>query len=124
MLAAALQRHPVEGLTDFTETRGVINTLIVWQAGLGNRNRSNYHDSCHLLNAHSARQSACIISLNPVMAMREGMGWPATSSVVSWEVNSLLLLDFKVPIPCFSSCAPRFSAATPGDLTRKPVATD
>lgn len=113
MLAEALQRHPMEGLMDFTETKGVINTLIVWQAGMGNRNRTNYHDSCHLLSAHSARQSACIISLNPVIAMREGMGWPATSSVVSWEVSSLLLLDFKVLIPRFSSCTHRLSSQLP-----------
>lgn len=87
--------HPVEGLADFTEAKGVISTLIAWQAGMGNRNRTNYHDSCHLLSAPSARQSACIISFNPVIAMREGMGWPGTSSVVSWEVNSALL-DFRV----------------------------
>lgn len=113
----------MEGLKDFTETKGVISTLIVWQAGMGNRNRTNYHDSCHLLSAHSARQSACIISLNPVIAMREGMGWPVPSSVVSWEVNSVLL-DFKVMIPCFSKCTHHFSAATPRYLTRKPVEID
>lgn len=113
MLAEALQRHPMEGLMDFTETKGVINTLIVWQAGMGNRNRTNYHDSCHLLSAHSARQTACIISLNPVIAMREGMGWPATSSVVKREVNSLLLLAFKVLRLGFSSCALRLSSQLP-----------
>lgn len=67
-------RQPMEGLADFTEAKGVISSLIAWQAGMGNRNRTNYHDSRHLSSAHSARQSACIISLNPVIAMRE-RGW-------------------------------------------------
>lgn len=106
----------MEGLADFTEAKGVLSILIAWQAGMGNRNRTNYHDNCHLLSAHSARQSACIISLNPVIAMREGMGWLVTSSVVSWEVNSVLL-DFKVMILCLSGCTHRFLAATPRDLT-------
>lgn len=59
----------MEGLTDLTGAKGVISALIVWQAGMGNRNRTNYRDSCHLLSA----LSACIISLNPVIAVREGM---------------------------------------------------
>lgn len=114
----------MEGLADFTEAKGVISTLIAWQAGMGNRNRTNYHDSCHLLSARSARPSACIISLNPVIATtREGMGWLVASSVVRWEVNSVLL-HFKVIILCFSSCTLCFLAATPRDLTRKPVEID
>lgn len=116
-------RHPMEGLAYFTEAKGVISTLIAWQAGMGNRNRTNYHDSCHLLSAHSARQSAYIISLNPVIALREGMGWLVTSSVVSWELNSVLL-DFKVLILCFSGCTHCSLTATPRDLTRKPVEID
>lgn len=74
MLVEAFQRHPMEGLTDFTEAKGVISTLIAWQAGMGSRNRTNYHDSCHLFRSHNARQCACIISLNPVIDAREGTG--------------------------------------------------
>lgn len=83
MLAEALQRHPMERLMDFTETKGVINTLIVWQAGMGNRNRTNYHDSCHLLSAHCARHSACISSLHPVTTTREGM--EVVSDFLKWS---------------------------------------
>lgn len=90
---------------------------------MGNRNRTNYHESCHLLSAHSARQAACIISFNPVIAVREGTGWLVTSSVVSWEVNSVML-HFKVMMLRFSGCTRCFLAATPRDLTRKPVEID
>lgn len=73
----------MEGCTDFIEAKCAISTLIAWQAGMGNGNRANYHDSCHLLSAHCARHSACISSLHPVTTTREGM--EVVSDFLKWS---------------------------------------
>lgn len=65
--------HPVEGLADFTEAKGVISTLIAWQAGMGNRNRTNYLVSLRL--KFPCKEGFSELELSSVVEHTQGPGF-------------------------------------------------